>query len=209
MAFTIVLLLVAALVIFGVIRRAKARQRTLMANVQGAIQGTSGAPVTVKQGNVTVRMKTSVSTENVRFGSAADEIAKALAGISPAQLQAQAEAALTAMRNSGSTQLSPNQTEAIEAALRNSFGAGATVIFDSQSPEIAETADFSSASDPEPVLFSPTPAFPTPAPAADSTNGDPFSPGNVFERHQKAADASFNSSSEADREPPKNRDPFG
>ena len=132
MAFAIIITLIVALVIFVSVQRAKARQRALINGVRQTVRQVSGEPVTLKQGNVTVRVKTSADTEDVRFGSAAEAIAAALSNITPEQLQSQAEAALGTMRENGNMQLTEEQRQAIQAAFRDNFGGRGTVSFDPQ-----------------------------------------------------------------------------
>ncbi len=218
MAYSIVIFLIAALVIVLTVHRARARRRALMNGVQQTIRQVSGEPATLKQGNVTVRVRTSAKAEGVGVGMVGEQIGRALSNISPEHLQAQAEAALNGMRENGSTQLSEEQTRAVEAAFRNSFGTGATVIFDPQPQQEGDVADIFAAMAAEPDAFSTKPVRSAPAPAADpktsnprdpdARNQDPFSPGDVFERHQEAADARFDSFSEEDRNTSKSRDPF-
>ena len=212
MAIPIIVFLVVALVVLLTITKARARRRALLRRVQATVQGVSGQDMTLKEGNVSVRVKTSVNTEGAGMGSVGDQIAQALSNISPEQLQAQMETALHGMRDGGNMQLSEQQRRVVEAALRNGFGKGATVTFDTQPLQAAEAADVFSALDAEPVSVPPSVVHTAPAPPSsagkqDAENQDPFSPGDVFDRHQKAADASFDNAA-ANRDTSKNRDPF-
>lgn len=193
--FLIVLIVVGA--VLWSIARARTRQKLLQAQLRAMTAAKPfGETAVHQQGNIRVKVTTSATASDPAFQAMADQLAQ--------QFSSMPSGAFT------SSGLKPDDFAAVNEAFGEAFGktmpnllqhvqeaaaaAQAQAAAPAQGPVAQENPFAEPAPEPAPI-YTRQPAAPPPARESAADSADPFTAGNIFDRHKEDAERSFGGSS--------------